>query len=50
MNYLTMNLHGADKLIKIKTEHMSLLDSSKIDYLYNIGYEEAKKQISILKW
>lgn len=36
-------LIGADKLIKIKTEHMSLLDSSKIDYLYELGYKKAKK-------
>lgn len=38
-------LIGADELIKIKTEHMSLLDSSKIDYLYELGYKKAKKQI-----
>lgn len=40
-----MNLLGADELIKIKTNHISLLDSSKIDYLYNLGYKEAKKYL-----
>lgn len=38
-------LAGADELIKIKTEHMSLLDFSKIDYLYKIGYETAKRHL-----
>ena len=36
-------LIGADELLKIKTSHMSLLDSTKIDYLYELGYKEAKK-------
>lgn len=35
-------LIGADKLIKIKTKHISLLDTSKIDYLYNLSYKIAK--------
>ncbi len=38
-------LAGTDELIKIKTEHMSLLDFSKIDYLYDVGYETAKNYI-----
>ena len=41
-------LAGADELIKIKSEHISLLDSSKIDYLYNLGYEKAKRFIKSL--
>lgn len=41
MNFQIMNLFGADELIKIKTEHISLLDSSKIDYLYELGYKKA---------
>ena len=40
----TYELFGADELIKIKTKHISLLDSSKIKYLYDIGYKTAKKQ------
>lgn len=38
-------LLGADSIIKIKTKHMSLLDSSKIDYLYNLGYKRAKEEL-----
>lgn len=41
---------GADDILKIKTNHMSLLDKTKIDYLYELGYKEAKRQIpKILK-
>lgn len=36
---------GSDYLIKIKTKNIGLLDSSKIDELYELGYKEAKKQI-----
>ena len=36
-------LAGADELIKIKTKHISLLDSSKIDYLYRLSYNIVKK-------
>lgn len=38
-------LLGAGNLIKIKTEKISLLDSSKIDMLYEIGYKTAKQYI-----
>ncbi len=38
-----MNFFGADDLIEIKTKHISLLDSSKIEYLYDLGYKTAKK-------
>lgn len=38
-------LMGADDLIKIRTEHMSLLDSSKIDYLYSVGYKKAMEYL-----
>lgn len=38
-------LEGIDYLLKIKTKKISLLDSSKIDFLYNLGYEEAKKYL-----
>ena len=43
-------LMGADELLKIKTNHMSLLDSSKIDYLYKLGYKEAKRHIKKLNY
>lgn len=38
-------LEGADYLLKIHTEDVSLLDASKMEYLYKRGYEEAKRQI-----
>lgn len=38
-------LEGADYLLKIHTEDVSLLDASKMEYLYQRGYEEAKRQI-----
>lgn len=36
---------GADYLLTLKTKDVSLLDCSKIDYLYKLGYEETKKFI-----
>lgn len=36
---------GIDNLITINTKKISLLDSSKAEELYKIGYEQAKKQI-----
>lgn len=42
-------LYGADYLIKIKSEKIALLDKSKINYLYNIGYYETKKVIKEIK-
>ena len=41
----TYELEGIDYLLKIKTEKISLLDSSKIDFLYNLGYKETKKYL-----
>lgn len=38
-------LEGAENLININTTDISLLDYSKIDYLYEIGYRETKKRI-----
>ena len=40
---------GIDKEIKIHLEKVSLLDSSKIYELYQIGYEQARKQIKMIK-
>ena len=38
-------IEGADYLIKINTKNISLLDKTKIDYLYQLGYIETKKRI-----
>lgn len=38
-------LQGADMLLKIKTKDISLLDTSKIEYLYKKGYEVAKREL-----
>ena len=42
-------LEGADYLLKIKTKDISLLDKSKIKYLYQLGYIEAKGKINEIK-
>lgn len=42
-------LIGVDYLVKIKTKKISLLDSTKIEYLYDLGYKETKKQIKKIK-
>ena len=38
-------LEGIDYLLKIKTKKISLLDWTKIDFLYNLGYNETKKYL-----
>ena len=42
-------LNGVDYIIEINYENISLLDSSKIDLLYNLGYNETKRIINKLK-
>ena len=42
-------LTGVGYLLKIKTNKISLLDISQIDYLYDLGYRETKKQIEKIK-
>lgn len=42
-------LAGADYLLKIKTENIGLLDISKIDYLYKLGYKTVKHEINKIK-
>lgn len=42
-------LDGADYLLKIKTKNISLLDKSKIKYLYELGYIETKGKINEIK-
>lgn len=38
-------IDGADYVLNIKTKGISLMDCTKIDYLYELGYTEAKKFI-----
>ena len=38
-------MEGSDLTIKIKSEKISLLDMTKIDELYKLGYETIKQQI-----
>jgi hypothetical protein len=38
-------LDGADYLLKITTVNTPLLDTSKMGYFYQRGYEETKKKI-----
>lgn len=42
-------LAGAEHVIKIKTKNIELLDINKIEYLYNLGYKTAKKEIQKIK-
>ena len=43
-------LEGADYLLKIKTKvKIGLLDTSKINYLYELGYKTAKKNMKDIK-
>ena len=46
---LEYEIIGSDYLIEMETEEIGLLDMSKIDYMYNLGYETAKKQIRKFK-
>lgn len=39
----TYEMEGADNIINIETQDIDLLDSNKIDYLYEKGYLEARK-------
>lgn len=42
-------MEGSDDVIKIKTKKTGLLDISKIKELYSLGYNEAKRNIMIIK-
>lgn len=42
-------LEGLEYLIKIKTKNILLLDMSETEYLFNIGYKTAKKEIKKIK-
>ena len=40
---------GLDNLIKIKINNIGLLDMKEIEFLYDLGYREGKKQIKEIK-
>ena len=42
-------LNGADYIIKFKSPKVSLLDMSKIDELYEIGYKQTIENIEVIK-
>lgn len=42
-------MEGADDIIKIRTKKTGLLDMSKIKELYLLGYNEAKRNMDIIK-
>ena len=41
----TYELYGATNIIKINSSNISLLDYSKIDFLYELGYKSTKKML-----
>ena len=41
----TYELDGADYVVKIKSDKVGLLDMSKIDEVYDLGYKQMKKRI-----
>lgn len=43
-------LKGIENLIKIETEDIGLLDTSKIDFLFELGYKTTKEQIKTIKY
>lgn len=43
-------MDGADYVIKIKSPKVGLLDMSKIEELYKLGYKQTKEQIKNIKW
>mgnify|MGYP004637181329 CR=1 FL=1 len=42
-------LEGADYLIKITTKDIHLLDTKKMNYLYQLGYIETKGKMKEIK-
>ena len=42
-------MQGADCTLTIKTDKIGLLDTKKIDELYNLGYNAAKQNINKIK-
>lgn len=41
----TYELYGATNIIKINSSNISLLDCSKIDFLYELGYKSTRKML-----
>ncbi len=46
---LNYEIEGADYLLKIKTENISLLDKNKIEELFEIGYKTTKLKLKEIK-
>ena len=42
-------MEGADYIIRIKSDKVGLLDMSKIDELYQLGYQQTKEYIKKIK-
>lgn len=42
-------LEGADFLLKVDTKDVSLLETSQMEHLYQMGYKTAKKEMKIIK-
>ena len=36
-------MNGADKVLTIRSEKVGLLDTDKMDYLYELGYQQARE-------
>ncbi len=41
-------MEGADCILSLKTKDVQLLDYTKIDYLYELGYKETKKYMDMI--
>lgn len=39
-------MNGSGKILKIETDNINLLDYTKVDYMYKLGYEKAMKMMS----
>ena len=49
MIYCGHELEGADLVLRIQTKKIGLLDSTKLDELYELGYNLAKEKIKKAK-
>ena len=36
-------MNGADRVLTIRSEKVGLLDIDKMDYLYELGYQQARE-------
>lgn len=47
--FSTYELDGANYIVKIRSDKVGLLDMSKIDELYELGYRQTKEKTEELK-